>query len=241
MVGKRNRVAQGLEERFPENCREISHTAPDGEIHRADIKTPTGIVIEVQHSAMTDAERESREAFYGNLVWVIDGRGFRDNFDVYHPLPDPASQTAQDIVWSKAIRPMRGAAAGLFLRLSEGRRDYPGREITKATLRSGFIHSLREIQAEVEQAYRGHHQYDSDSPAPHMAGRLLSGLHRFRRRLSPQAGNLRRVQPAVRPLCGETEVHPRCDDGNRRAGHRELASIRSKTGARHNEGGMSDG
>ncbi len=145
---------------FPEACREISHTASDGEIHRADIKTPTGIVIEIQHSAMTDAERQSREAFYGNLVWVIDGRGFRDNFDIYHLLPDPRSEIAQDIVWSKATRPMRGAAGGLFFRLSETQIDYPERTITKATLTFGRIYSLQDIQTEVEQAYRGHHQYD---------------------------------------------------------------------------------
>ena len=66
---------------FPEVCRERSFTAPDGEIHRADIITPTGIVIEVQHSAMTDAERQSREAFYQNLVWIVDGSGFRDQFE----------------------------------------------------------------------------------------------------------------------------------------------------------------
>jgi competence protein CoiA len=48
---------------FPDHCREITHTAHDGEIHRADIKTPTGIYIEVQHSSMTDAERLSRESF----------------------------------------------------------------------------------------------------------------------------------------------------------------------------------
>ena len=53
---------------FPETCREISHNAADGEIHRADIMTATGIYIEVQHSAMTDAERISREAFYKNLI-----------------------------------------------------------------------------------------------------------------------------------------------------------------------------
>lgn len=145
---------------FPDDCREISHTASDGEIHRADIKTPTGIIIEVQHSGMTDAERQSREAFYGNLVWIIDGRGFRDNFDIYHLLPDPASKVARDIVWVKAIRPMSGAADGMFFRLSEGRQDYPEREITKATLKYGLIHSLREIRTKVEQAYRGHHQYD---------------------------------------------------------------------------------
>lgn len=145
---------------FPPECREISHVAPDGEIHRADIKTPTGIVIEFQHSAITDAERQSREAFYGNLVWVIDGRGFRDHFDIYHQLPDPASEIAQDIVWTKASRPMRGAANGLFFRLSEGREDYPELDITKATLNFGIIHGIHEIRTEVEQAYRGHHQYD---------------------------------------------------------------------------------
>ena len=145
---------------FPKGYREVSHTAPDGEIHRADIKTPTGIVIEVQHSAMTDVERQSREAFYDNLVWIIDGRGFYNNFDIYHQLPAPTSLVAQDIVWGKATRTMPGAQSGLFFRLSEGQRDYPDREITKATLRYGWIHGLREIQAEVEQAYRGHHQYD---------------------------------------------------------------------------------
>jgi hypothetical protein len=145
---------------FPEACREVSHVAADGEIHRADIKTPTGIYIEVQHSAISDDERRSREAFYGNLVWIIDGRGFRDNFDIYHMLPEPAAEVAQDIVWSKATRPMRGAAGGMFFRLSEARKEYPNREFTKANLNFGYIHSLREIQAEVEKAYRGHHQYD---------------------------------------------------------------------------------
>lgn len=145
---------------FPEDCREICHRAPDGEIHRADIRTPTGIIIEVQHSAMTDQERQSREAFYGNLVWVIDGKGFRSNFDIYHLLPDPASALAQDIVWAKASRPMRGAANGLFFRVSEARLDYPNEDITKETLRFGQIHSIHEIVTEIEQAYCGHHQYD---------------------------------------------------------------------------------
>jgi len=134
--------------------------AADGEIHRADIKTPTGIVIEVQHSAMTDAERQAREAFYGNLVWVIDGRGFRDNFDIYHLLPDPDSEIAQDLVWVKASRPMQGAARGIFFRLAECRAEFPEEVVTKATLRGGFYHFIHEIETEVHQSYRGHHQYD---------------------------------------------------------------------------------
>ena len=143
---------------FPENCREISYTAPNGEVHRADIVTPTGIVIKVQHSAMSDMERQSREAFYKNLIWIIDGSGFRKNFDIYHLLPDPASEIAQDLVWTKATRSKRGAAQGLFFRLSEGILENP--DATKATLRHGTIHGIHEIEASVHEAYRGHHQYD---------------------------------------------------------------------------------
>jgi hypothetical protein len=143
---------------FPEECREISYTAPDGEVHRADLVTPTGIVIEFQHSQMSDAERMSRESFYRNLVWIIDGREFRKNFDIYHLLPHPASGLAQDIVWCKATRPMKGAAHGLFFRLSEGILENP--EVTKATLKHGWIHGIHEIEAAVNESYRGHHQYD---------------------------------------------------------------------------------
>jgi hypothetical protein len=57
------------------------------EVHRADVKTPTGIVLEFQHSNMTDAERLSREAFYGDMIWILDGWPFRSNFDIYHALP----------------------------------------------------------------------------------------------------------------------------------------------------------
>ncbi|MGC2948115.1 MULTISPECIES: competence protein CoiA [Burkholderia] len=145
---------------FPAACREISHVAPDGEIHRADIKTPTGIVIEVQHSAMTGAERTSRESFYGNLVWVIDGRGFRQNFDIYHALPDPASEPARDLVWAKARRELRGAAGGMFFRLTECHVHNPN--ATKADLGDGLhrIHWIDEIDADLARAYSGHHQYD---------------------------------------------------------------------------------
>lgn len=149
---------------FPENCREISHVAEDGEIHRADIKTPTGIIIEVQHSSMTDAERMAREAFYGNLLWIVDGRGFRKNFDVLHELPHPNSAIAKDIVWWKARRGWMGTTGGSFYRLSETQRMHPDKVITKASVRSlGIlveVHSLNKIQTEVDETYCGHHQYD---------------------------------------------------------------------------------
>lgn len=111
---------------FPEDCREINHAAPDGEIHRADIKTPTGIYIEVQHSSMTDAERESREAFYQNLVWIVDGSPFREQFDLHHLLPDPDNEEAKDLVWFKAERGLAGPNGGAFWRRSENPDHEPG-------------------------------------------------------------------------------------------------------------------
>ena len=143
---------------FPIECREVSHIADDGEIHRADIKTPTGIVIEVQHSTMTDAEMKSREQFYRNLVWVLNGSEFRKNFDIYHGLPDPKSDLAQDLVWFKSTRAMKGACNGLFLRLSEAQVERV--DITRAEVRSGIIHSIQEIKDDVNQVYKRYHQFD---------------------------------------------------------------------------------
>lgn len=59
--------------RFPESWQEIVHAAEDGMRHIADVKTDQGWVIEFQHSHITPEERRSRDAFYGKLVWVVDG------------------------------------------------------------------------------------------------------------------------------------------------------------------------
>lgn len=136
---------------FPESYREVSHTAPDGEIHRADIKTPKGIVIEIQHSSMTDAERISRESFYKNLVWIIDGSVFRQNFDIQHPLPPPDSNLAKDLVWVKAKRGMLGTTGGCFFRWSEGYLEKPGSLYR--------IHSFNEIKEQIHQEHLDHYQY----------------------------------------------------------------------------------
>ena len=148
---------------FPEHCREVHHQTPNGEIHRADIKTPTGIYIEIQHSSMPDTERLTREAFYGNLLWIVDGRAFRERFRIHHPLPDPTASVAEDIVWFPAHPNWRGDGTGQFYRLSETRELHPGTPITKANVASiaGIVevHSLAEISGEVLDAYVGHRQY----------------------------------------------------------------------------------
>jgi competence protein CoiA len=64
---------------FPVNWQEVVHSAEDGMRHIADVKTAHGWVIEFQHSAIKPEERRSRHAFYGKLVWVVDGlRRLRD-------------------------------------------------------------------------------------------------------------------------------------------------------------------
>jgi competence protein CoiA len=58
---------------FPEGWQEVVHRADDGTRHIADVKTEHGWVIEFQHSAISPEERRSRDAFYGQLVWIVDG------------------------------------------------------------------------------------------------------------------------------------------------------------------------
>lgn len=44
-----------------------------GEKHIADVLTSQRLVLEFQHSHIHPDERKSRENFYKNLVWVVDG------------------------------------------------------------------------------------------------------------------------------------------------------------------------
>ena len=62
---------------FPKDYQEISLLDEEtGEIHRADIQLPSGIVIEVQNSPIKVDELEQREKFYGKngLVWILNGK-----------------------------------------------------------------------------------------------------------------------------------------------------------------------
>jgi len=58
---------------FPKAWQEVVHVADDGTKHFADVETEHGWVIELQHSRISPEERRSRDAFYRQLVWVVDG------------------------------------------------------------------------------------------------------------------------------------------------------------------------
>ena len=62
--------------KFPEQFQEIKLVdEASGEIHRADIQFPNGIIIEVQNSAISPTEIELREGFYGRngMIWILNG------------------------------------------------------------------------------------------------------------------------------------------------------------------------
>lgn len=54
-------------------CQEVPLKAEDGEWHFADVKTVHGWVLEFQNSPISDSERNSRNAFYKSVVWIVNG------------------------------------------------------------------------------------------------------------------------------------------------------------------------
>ncbi|HEY4129399.1 MAG TPA: competence protein CoiA family protein [Gemmatimonadaceae bacterium] len=64
---------RGWKDEFASAWQEVVQRADDGERHIADVKTAHGWVIEFQHSYITPDERRSRNAFYGRLIWVLNG------------------------------------------------------------------------------------------------------------------------------------------------------------------------
>lgn len=52
------------------------------EKHIADIKTPYGLVLELQNSSISSTTIKIREQFYNNIVWLINANNFKENFDI---------------------------------------------------------------------------------------------------------------------------------------------------------------
>lgn len=68
--------------------------------HRADIRTNTGYIIELQHSPINVEKIQEREAFYGEkMVWVIDGAPFQGYFQNYSFIRDADSRRVEVFTW----------------------------------------------------------------------------------------------------------------------------------------------
>ncbi|GHZ98469.1 CoiA-like domain protein [Vibrio cholerae] len=65
---------------FPVECQEIVFVNNQtNEKHIADVYSPTKIVIEIQSYPIDDEEARVREAYYGNMIWIVNG--CKNDFD----------------------------------------------------------------------------------------------------------------------------------------------------------------
>ncbi len=141
---------------FPENNQEVvQFDSVTGEKHVADVKTDNGMVIELQNSPMDADELRSREDFYGEMIWIVNGANFEKNFFILDPLPDPDADFAQDIVFCEQRVNWLGRA---FWRLSENPHHVFGSDQLVE------IHRMDDIKDEIEAHYVGHHLFDWKRP-----------------------------------------------------------------------------
>ena len=99
---------------FPSKYQEIVQIDEStGEKHIGDVKTPGGVIVEVQNSPISEDELRSREDFYGNMIWIVDARDVRwfTSFDLVMVEPmayDLAYYGRSTLLkrWSSAQRPV---------------------------------------------------------------------------------------------------------------------------------------
>jgi competence protein CoiA len=121
------------------------------EKHVADVKTDTGMVIEMQNSPISPEELHSRELFYGKMFWVVNGVQFKNSFHILSKLPDPSCEFTKDIVFHEQRVENRGKT---YHRKSENPGDPP----------MVRIRSTEEISEEINRFYIGHHLFDWKNP-----------------------------------------------------------------------------
>lgn len=96
----------------------------NGKVHRADVVTKSGVVIEFQHSSIISSAIAEREAFYGEkMIWVIDGDDFKGRIDVimrsriHHDLSYSGTKVRVD--WKHARRSWDVSNACRFIDISK--------------------------------------------------------------------------------------------------------------------------
>ena len=71
-----------------------------GEKHIADVRSEHGLVVEFQHSFINAAERNSREAFYKKMIWVVDGTRLKRDFErFYKSMQDFRTTQTKGVYW----------------------------------------------------------------------------------------------------------------------------------------------
>ena len=85
---------------FPKEWQEVRCVdEKTGDIHIADIKTPRGLVVEFQHSAIAPEECLAREQYYRDMIWVVDGERSKK----MHKNAIDLADTICKILWSASL------------------------------------------------------------------------------------------------------------------------------------------
>ena len=135
---------------FPKEWRERIHEDPvANEKHIADVKTDTGRVLEFQNSPMPPDELHSRENFYGDMIWIVNGDKFKQNFHVLDAVPDPDADFVQDMVFVPQSLDIRVLC---FWRKSE-QPDYEPGDL----VRVHFVEEEEDTRRQINEHYIGHH------------------------------------------------------------------------------------
>ncbi|MDR6670194.1 competence protein CoiA family protein [Rhizobium sp. 1399] len=131
---------RGWKNEFPPELQEIRYHTATGEIHIADVRTASGIVLEFQHSPISAGERGSREAFYGSMAWVVNGRrlkrdlsSFRDALNFARPAATKTRGWILSNRCSAIVERWAGSRCPVLLDFAEA--DLvPGRQATSSLL-----------------------------------------------------------------------------------------------------------
>jgi len=105
----------GWQEWAPTSCREITLGS-----HRADLRSPCGHVVELQHSPIPVDHIEARETFYGpRMLWIFDARApyEQDRLDI-------RTKPGRDIVtfrWKQPRKSVAECRRRVLLDLGDGR------------------------------------------------------------------------------------------------------------------------
>lgn len=84
--------------KFPEEWQEVIIDDEWGERHIADVKTNSH-VIEFQNSSISTSTIRIREAFYGNMIWVVNAEAFKENFRIRSLVNKELRQLESQIAW----------------------------------------------------------------------------------------------------------------------------------------------
>jgi competence protein CoiA len=135
---------RGWKERFRQDQIEVSI----GE-HRADIQSDDGTVIELQNSSISPKEIQLREAFYGQMIWVVNAQKFADRFFLMKQM----SEEVFSFKWKQMKSSWRFAACPLFFDFgATDIRGLIGARIFEANdYITGFIEQEGEARSSIER------------------------------------------------------------------------------------------